>query len=216
MVQQEDKVQEKATGKSSLAAAALAVLKIVLVFLLVPVVVASTAAIFGEILRFDPRLQRDLLRGVLVYLVLFFFVYDFSAVYRFGQGVTAVFFQFLKPLLNFAPYVIPIYTVIVLVVFAILNATGHQEPWKGICYSLMAATFLMHMVLTARDLYEKDSAPGKPTYFFGMQTIYIVDVFFIALVMHTTLPGFSFVRFFQSLAGTTFHIYKAVFAQLFL
>ena len=215
MAAKDEKTQAKSSGGGGFQATAFVVLKFVLALLLLPIVIASTGALQEEILHFDATLQHDLWFGLVLYLALFFFVYDFALVYRFGQGVMTFCFQFLKPLVNFAPYVIPVYTIIVLVGFAILNAMGVKGEWKGLCYSMMAATFSMHIILTAKDLYQKDSTPGKPTYFFVMGVVYIVDVFFIALIMNMTLPGFSFVRFFQGLAGVTFNIYKAIFTQLF-
>ena len=194
---------------------ALIIFKFVCIFLLLPLFIASTQALQAEILHFDVTLQHDLWVGLVSYFILYFFVYDLGFLYRFGQGVTSFCFQFLKPLVNFAPYVIPVYTIIVLIVLAILSAMNMKGEWRGLCYSMMAATFAMHIILTAKDLYQKDSSPGKPSYFFGMGFVYVIDVFFIALVMNMTLPGFSFVRFFQGLAETSFHIYKAIFTQLF-
>lgn len=215
MAAKEEKPQAGASSGGGFQATAVVVLKFLFAALLLPVVIASTSAMYKEVLGFDGAIQHFLWLGLVVYLILYFFVYDLVHVYRFGQNVMTFCFQFLKPLVNFAPYVIPVYTIIVLIIFAVLNSMGKIGEWKGLFYSLMAFTFSMHVILTAKDLYQKDSAPGKPTYFFGMQLVYILDVFFIALVMHTTVSGFSFVRFFQGLAGVTFDIYRAVFHQLF-
>jgi hypothetical protein len=128
----------------------------------------------------------------------------------------ATVFQFLKPLVNFAPYVLPIYTLAIVIVYGILSLTGRmQGEWQGIFLFLLAFTFTMHIVLTAQDLYNKDSLAGKPNYFFGMSLVYIVDVFLMALVMSLAVKGFSFPHFFESLTGMSFKIYAAVFHQLF-
>lgn len=216
MAGREEKGESKQLVRGGLKEVVVILAKFVFALLFLPPVIASTRALQAEVLHFDATLQHDLWVGLVWYLVFFFFIYDFAVVYRFGQNVMTFCFQFLKPLVNFAPYVIPVYTIIVLIVFAVLNAAGVRGEWKDALYSLMAATFTMHVVLTAKDLYQKDSAPGKPTYLFGMSVVYIVDVFFIALIMNMTLPGFSFVRFFQGLAEITFGIYKGVLTQLFL
>jgi hypothetical protein len=195
--------------------AALVVLKFILAALFLPLVIASTAALQTEIQMFDTGLQHSLWLGMLTYLILKFFVYDFGHVYRFGQGIVTFCFQFLKPLVSAASYVIPIYTIFVLLAYALLAALGQLPPWKGLLFALIAATFTMHIVLTAEDLYAKDSAAGKPTYFFGMQLVYIFDVFFIALVMSVVLPGFKFIHFFQTLSGASCDIYRMAFMQLF-
>jgi hypothetical protein len=118
-------------------------------------------------------------------------------------------------LVNVAPYLVPIYTIMVLIVFAVLNAFDKAGDFRTLFFAGIAFTFAMHVILTAQDLYNKDTSPGKPTYFFGMALVYIFDVFLIALIMHFTLPGFSFIQFFQALASTSFQIYKTIFLQLF-
>lgn len=194
---------------------AIVALKFLLAVLFLPLVIGSTAALQGEISQFTPVIQDYLLTGLVGYIVLKFFVYDFAQVYTFGQGMVTFCFQLFKPLVNAAPYVIPIYTIFVLLFYALFSAFGILAPWKEIFYILLSATFSMHIILTAQDLYKKDGEAGKPTYFFGMQLVYIIDVFFIALVMNTVIPGFSFIKFFQSLSAVSMGIYRAVFLQLF-
>ena len=191
------------------------VLKVAATVLVLPVIVAMTAAFQEQVTTLDLALKHALGMGLVTYIILKFFVYDFDHVYKFGQNIVTYCFQFLKPLVNVAPYVLPIYTILALIVFAILNACGRVGDFRPMFYSGIAFTFAMHMILTAQDLYAKDSSPGKPNYFFGMSLVYIFDVFLISLIMHFTLPGFSFVQFFQSLAAMSFQIYKAIFHQLF-
>ncbi|MBF0386493.1 MAG: hypothetical protein HQL20_01395 [Candidatus Omnitrophica bacterium] len=190
-------------------------LKFALAFLLLPLVIGSTAALQGQIDGFDATIKHTLWSGLVIYLILKFFVYDFSHVYKFGQGMVTFCFQFLKPLVNAASYVIPIYTVFVLLAYAAVAALGQLAAWKSILLTLVSATFSMHIILTAQDLYAKDSVFGKPTYFFGMELVYIIDVFLIALVMNVVLPGFSFIEFFKSLGGVSLGMYKTAFGQLF-
>jgi hypothetical protein len=178
-------------------------------------VIGSTVALQMELESFPVTLQHSLWVGMFTYLILKFFVYDFTEVYQFGQNMVTFCFQFLKPLVNAASYVIPIYTVIVLLVYALVSAMGKLAACKELLFSFLAATFTMHIILTAQDLYKKDTIAGKPTYFFGMELVYIIDVFLVALVMNVVLPGFSFVDFFNRLSSASFEIYKAVFMQLF-
>ncbi|NLE64823.1 MAG: hypothetical protein GX606_02770 [Elusimicrobia bacterium] len=190
-------------------------LKVLIAALVAPLIYASTVAFGREVATLSGSVRLALAQGVLIYVFLKFFVYDFAHVYKFGQGLVTGLFQFLKPLVNVAPYLVPVYTMIALIVFAVLNATGKMGEWHGIFYALIAGTFAMHLILTAQDLYTKDTTPGKPTYFFGMGLVYIFDVFVLALIMNVTLPGFDFVRFFKILGGTCLGIYKVVLTQLF-
>ena len=215
------KTDSKAAPKSSkggggITNVLLLILKIVLAILLLPVVVGTTYAVQGELATFEPAIRQALFVGMVSYVLMRFFVYDFSVVYTFGQGLITTVFQFLKPLVNFAPYVLPIYTFAIIIAYGVLSLMGKMQPaWQGIFLFLLAFTFTMHIVLTAQDLYNKDSMAGKPNYFFGMSLVYIIDVFLMALFMSLAVKGFSFPHFFESLTGTSFKIYAAVFHQLF-
>lgn len=194
----------------------LVVLKFITAALLLPLVVGTVMALQGEIAKFDPALQQAIHTGTLAYVLMKFFVYDFDAVYKFGQGIVGGCFQFLKPVMNFAPYVLPIYTIIGIIAYAIVNITGKMGAWGPLFFMVIAFTFAMHIVLTAQDLYSKDSTPGKPDYFFAMALIFIVDVFFLSLLMSLAGKGFSFVSFFKGLSTVSGDIYVAVFRQLFI
>ncbi len=194
---------------------ALMTFKFVLAVVLLPLVLASTLALQGQIVELDAVLRHHLWVGMVGYLLLKCFVYDFDHVYRFGQGMVTFCFQFLKPLVSAASFVIPIYTIFVLLAYALMSAMGVLGDWKDLFFVLISATFSMHIILTAQDLYEKDTVVGKPTYFFGMQLIYIVDIFMMALLMNAIVPDFSFPQFFKVLSSTSFDIYQMVFMQLF-
>ncbi|MBF0484898.1 MAG: hypothetical protein HQL16_00120 [Candidatus Omnitrophica bacterium] len=191
------------------------ILKFVFALIILPVVVALTFAFQNELATFEPALRHTLWQGMVTYVLLRFFVYDFSAVYAFGQGIVTSVFQFLKPLVNAAPYVLPIYTILVLLVYAVISVMGKLSGYESVFIFLFAFTFTMHIVLTAQDLYKKDSIAGKPNYFFSMILVYIFDVFFMALLMSLILKGFSFTHFFQGLTGTSADIYRMIFKQLF-
>lgn len=191
-------------------------LKFTIAVVLLPVVMGITYAFQGELATFEPTIRQTMFEGMVTYVIMRFFIYDFNAVYTFGQGLVTSVFQFLKPLVNVAPYVLPTYTIILSILYGILSLLGKMEgEWQRLFLFLLAFTFTMHIVLTAQDLYNKDSAAGKPDYFFGMSLVYIIDLFFTALLLNLTVAGFAFTHFFLALTGTSFDIYKGVFHQLF-
>jgi len=206
----------KGKGVGGIVGTLLLLLKIVLAILLLPVVMGMTYAFQAELMTFEPAVRQALFVGMVSYVLMRFFVYDFAVIYGFGQGIVTTVFQFLKPLVNAAPYVLPIYTLAIVIAYGILSVMGKLEgEAQGIFLFLSAFTFTMHIVLTAQDLYNKDSVVGKPNYFFGMSLVYIVDVFLMALLMSLAVQGFSFPRFFQELTGVSGHIYSIIFKQLF-
>ena len=191
------------------------VLKFLFAVLILPLVIASTFAFQNELVKFEPALRDALSWGMFSYIILKFFVYDFGVVYTFGQRLVTAAFQFLKPLVNAAPYVFPVYSMLVLAVYAVMSWMGGLDTWRTVFLFLFSFTFSMHIILTAQDLYNKDSSAGKPTYFFGMSLVYILDVFLMALLASLVLPGFSFPTFFNDLTGASGNIYKVVIGQLF-
>ncbi len=194
----------------------LIILKFIFAVLLLPLVIGTVVALQAEIGKFDPALQQAINTGTLAYVLMKFFVYDFDAVYKFGQGLVGGCFQFLKPVMNFATYVLPIYTILGIILYAIVNITGKMGTWGPAFFMVISFAFAMHIILTAEDLYTKDSKPGKPDYFFSMALVFIVDVFLMSLLMSLAGKGFSFVNFFKGLSTASCDIYVAVFKQLFI
>ncbi len=217
MASKPDTEKDAAQGKKgSVAGSALVVLKFVLAFCLLPLVVGSAWALQAGLKEFNPSLQQAAVMGALAYVFMKFFVYDLDVVYKFGQGIVGACFQFLKPVMNFAPYVIPVYTLLAIIVYVVLNAAGSLGNMERFLMAVIAFTFTMHIVLTAQDLYAKDTTLGKPEYFFSMGLVFIVDMFLMALLMSLAAKGFSFVEFFQDVATVSGKIYMAVFRQLFV
>ncbi|MEI8012270.1 MAG: hypothetical protein WCI27_07310 [Candidatus Omnitrophota bacterium] len=211
--------EKKGKSSSGIAARIFVGLKFLLAVVLLPLVIATVVALQGEVRHLAPVFQQAILQGVLAYVFMKFFVYDFDAVYKYGQTIVGACFQFLKPLMNFAPYVIPIYTIFLVIAYAIVHVTGKigaNNEMAPAFFAVIAFTFAMHIILTAQDLYSKDSTAGKPDYFFGMALIFIIDVFFMALLLNLAVSGFSFVEFFKTLSVVSAKIYMMIFNQLFV
>ncbi|MFH0753916.1 MAG: hypothetical protein V2A70_05060 [Candidatus Omnitrophota bacterium] len=192
------------------------VLKFIAAALLLPLVIATVLALEVGVGELHPGIAQAVITGTIAYVLMKFFVYDFDAVYKFGQSVVGSCFQFLKPVMNFAPYVIPIYTLIVIIVYVIMNALNKLGTFEPLFAGVIAFTFAMHIILTAQDLYKKDNVLGKPNYFFSMGLIFIVDVFLMVMLFSLAGKGLSFIQFFNNLSATSCEIYIAVFKQLFL
>lgn len=195
--------------------AGLVILKIVFTVVMLPVLVASAVALQRQAFTLSGDLQQALGLGLTSFLILKLFVYDFQALHHLGQGITTFCFRAFKGLAQVAPFVIPLYSVFVLLVYAILQFMGKARGLQYLFFTLLAFTFSMHVVMTAQELYEKDGAYGKPTYFFSMVLITIVDLVVLALVVSAITPAFDFLKFFNDIDRCVGQIYRAVFQQLF-
>ena len=193
-----------------------AVLKFIVFLLLLPFVVISTRAFIRELNQLPSDLQESFILGILVYLLVHIFIYEPKPIYQYGQnGVTAI-FQFFSPIVKVAPFVLPIFSIIFLLLFYFaMLIFDSAKLGQGLIF-LVSFTLTMHMVFTAKILRDKDSNVIKPSYFFSMSLVYSFNIFILALLFDLVLTDFSFYQFFMSSTQKTGEIYSSVFRQLFV
>ncbi|MDP8265854.1 MAG: hypothetical protein P9M07_02775 [Candidatus Aceula meridiana] len=192
-------------------------IKFLLFLALVPLVAGMTVAFTSQIKSLEgDGYPRYFALGILVYLITHFFVYELEVVYNYGKQLVSDMFRFFEPLVTMAPLVLPIYTIILLVVYYFLKFAHIKHEIGPYFLFLTSFTFLMHLVFTARDLRASDENPVKPNYLFSMAFVYFVNIALIALLLHSTYAGFSFVEFFQKTSQVSAHIYRTSFNQLFV
>lgn len=154
-------------------------IKFVVLLLLIPTLAALAIAFQKEIWNLKHVYQHALNAGVLYYVISNFFVYDFQGFYKFGQGMTSEIFRFWSLLSRVVGYVIPIYTIIVIALYYLVDRIfkigTNDEMW----FFLIGFTMAMHVVMTARELYEDDENTFKMNYLFAMALIFIAEVFLL-------------------------------------
>ena len=163
-----------------------------------------------------PELVTNFIRGIVVYLFLYLFLYEFQPVYQYGQNMVTVIFRFFSPLVKVAPFVLPIFSLMALVVFYFSTFIFRSKEIGYAFMFLVSFMFTMHMVSTAKALRSRDNNAAKPDYFFSISLIYAINIFILALMFDLILPDFSFPDFFKTATGMTGHIYKSAFNQLFV
>ena len=193
----------------------LTILKFFLFLLVLPLVVACVLAFQDQFLGVPVHKEQWLLWGVAAYTVLHLFLYDFKEVYGFGRSVVAKIFSFLGPSADMVGAVIPIYAVLVICLGLVLNALGYGA-YERLVLFLLAFAAALHIIGTARQLYESDPSPMKGQYLVSFGLVLSANLIILAAVIIPLLPEFSFIAFIKSLAHRIAVYYTYVYKVLFI
>ncbi|MDP8264712.1 MAG: hypothetical protein P9M12_04445 [Candidatus Aceula lacicola] len=190
--------------------------KFLLFLVLIPLIVGMTVAFVRQVAGLTEGQYLYFVWGMASYLILHFFVYEPEPVYRYGKSLVADVFRFLDPLVEVAPLVLPIYSIVFLILFYFTSFFFKEIDLSHYYLFLISFTFAMHMIFTARDLRAQDQMAFKPNYFFSIALVYVINVVIIALMLNLIFPTFSFVEFFKKTSQISSSMYGTTFKQLFV
>ena len=118
--------------------------------------------------------------------------------------------------INLAPYLFPIYTILIWLIYFLFSLFHNLERYTGPCLFLIGLSLAFHIIFTAELLKTKQRDLVKSGYLFSISIIYIVNISIVAFALNLIFPSFSFVDFFKSSYQTVGDIYSFLFRQLFL
>ena len=192
------------------------ILKFVLGVCLLAFVYSFTRAFIKEIKFIDPELQSDFWAGMISFLAFYIFVYEPVLIYRRGQKILEVVFKFFAPLVKTAPYVLPIYTIVICCLYGILTFFVKSGELIHYFIFLFSLTLTFHMIFTAKTLRAKQGDFIKANYLFGIAFIYILNIWLGAFCLNIIFEKFSFINFFNGGYQAAKDIFYAIFKQVFL
>ena len=192
------------------------ILKFLAFLLILPLTIASVLAFQNQILSIPAVQEQWFLWGVVIFLLVYVFLYNFKEVYVFGQSIVGGLFKFFQPLANIAGLIIPIYTILALSVFLIVHVVDVSAKYEGYLLLVLGFSVAMHIVLTALQLYEADSSSIKGEYLFNFGLALVANLFIMSLLLGFAIPEFSFVGFLKTLSGHTASYYTAIYRLLFV
>jgi hypothetical protein len=190
----------------------LAILKLIGFLLILPLILASFIAFQNQILILPANKEVWVLWGAGTYVALNLFVYDFKAVYTYGNSLVEKMLTFFKP----AGYIVPVYTIFLIILYIIALILGHGTSMQPYFLFAIAFTIAMHLILTAHEIYESDNTVLKAHYLLTFGAVLIASLFIMALLLTWAIPEYSFVGFIKSLAAQTIHLYKSIYKALFV
>lgn len=199
-----------------LSAKAFGVIKFILGICLLPFVYAASAAFLNEFNLVDKPLQDLFWYGVCAFLVIYLFIFEPVFIYLKGQKILEVIFTFFRPLVRVAPYLLPIYAIILFLIYLLASLVFKQSELLKYFVFLLGFTVALHLIFGAKSLRTKKEDFFKGNYIFGFSFVYIVNIAIIALIMNFIFNKFSFVNFCNNCFQISGNIFYAVFKQLFL
>jgi hypothetical protein len=192
------------------------VIKFILGVCLLPLVYSSSVAFLGQFGLIEKNLQDCLWSGVITFLIIYLFIWEPAPIYTKGHQILELVFNFFKPLVKVAPFLLPIYTIVLLVFYSLL-ALFIKDVWL-IQYAMFLCgfTIILHLVFSSKSIRTKKGDFLKGSYIFGFSFIYILNISILAFGLNCIFKGFSFVGFCNDAYFEAGNIFYAIFKQLFL
>ncbi|MCX5697216.1 MAG: hypothetical protein NTU54_04530 [Candidatus Omnitrophica bacterium] len=190
------------------------ILKFIFGILLLPFVYSCTVSFLTQMTVIDKPLQRYFWSGVITFLVVYLFILEPVKVYTKGQKILEAVFSFFKPLVRVAPYLLPIYALLLFGIYSIVSI--FSKDCLGYFLFLFGMALCLHLVFSSRSLRSKQGGFLKGNYIFAFSFIYIINIAIATSCLNILFERISFVGFcnnsFQSVKG----IFSAIFKQLFV
>jgi hypothetical protein len=193
-----------------------AVVKFIFGILLLPFVYTATNNFLIEFSQIDAGLQNYFWSGVVGFLLVYFFLWEPQIIYNKGHSLLEESFSFFQPLVKFAPYLLPIYAILLALVYAGLSLTIKSEWLIEYFLVLFGFAVVLHLVFAAKSLRGKKGDLLKANYIFSFSFIYLVNLLLIALIFSLIFDKFSWVNFCNDSFLQAKTIFEAVFRQLFV
>lgn len=198
-----------------LSSKAFGIIKFILGLLLLPVVYFSTVSFLEQFMLIRSA-QKDLFcQGIVAYLIVYLFIWKMTAVYLKGHQFIEIIFSFFRPLVNVAPYLVPVYTLLLFVVYGITCIFIKTPRLIEYAIFLFGFTTAFHLVLSAESLRQKKGDFLKGSYIFGFSFVYLVNLVIVAMCINFLFTGFSFFGFLKDSYFSSQGIFLVVFRQLF-
>jgi hypothetical protein len=201
---------------SGLSSKLFGIIKFILAIILLPLVYSSVISFINEFTRLDKGLQQIFYNGIISFLVIYLFIWEPAVIYNKGHKLLEIMFSFFKPMVNLAPFLLPIYTILFFVIYGLLSL-GIKSSWL-IEYALFLIGFstILHLVFSAKTIRSKKGDFLKANYIFGFSFIFILNISLLAFGLSLIFDKFSFVNFCNISFSIFRDIFLAVFKQLFL
>ena len=201
---------------SGLFSKSFSIIKFILGVLLLPFVFSSAASFLNEFNLVNKDLQGIFWNGAIFFLGLYLFIWEPVSIYNKGHKILEIVFSFFKPMVNVAPFLLPIYTILFFIIYGLLSL-GIKSDWL-LEYTLFLIGFstVLHLVFSAKTIRTKKGDFLKGNYIFGFSFIFILNLALLAFGLSLIFKEFSFVNFCNISFTTAGNIFRSVFKQLFM
>lgn len=196
---------------SGLAGKAFSLVKLILGICLLPLVYSMTASFLNEIGMIENGLQETFWAGAITLALVHLFLWEPAVIYAKGQKLLELIFSFFRPMVRFAPYLLPIYAIVLFIIYSVLSLMINSRWLIEDYLFLLGVSFALHIIFSAKTLRSKKNDYLKANYIFGFSFVYIVNIFLISFFINLLFKEFSLVHFCNS----SFLLYKQIFISVF-
>lgn len=190
-------------------------IKFVLGICFLPIVYSATVSFLSQFSRVDKTIQEHFWWGAITLLLIYLFAWEPVVFYTKGQKLLEFFFRFFKPLVKVAPYLLPVYTIILALFYCFFSWTLDKNAINYFIFFL-GLSISLHLIFSAKTMRGKKDDFFKSNYIFGFSLIYIINLFLLALILNCIFDKFSIVEFCNGTYQTARGILDAVITQLFV
>lgn len=190
---------------------ALTVLKFIIVVFLLPWIYSFTTAFINELNTIQQHFLNFFVSGIISFLVLYLFIYQFGSVYKKEQKITEATFRFISPLVRITPLVIPIYSIALFLIYCLLSLFVKSDSLLEFFIFLIGFTIIFHLVFSARALHSRKDDFLMINYLFSFGFIYVINIALLVLGFSILFESF----FWFSFCKSSFQIYKGIFSAIF-
>jgi hypothetical protein len=196
---------------SGLSSKLFAIIKFILAIIILPLVYSSTVSFINEFAQVDRSLAQIFYTGIISFLAIYLFIWEPAQIYNRGHKLVEFMFSFIKPMVNVAPFLLPIYTIVFFIIYGLL-ALWIKSEWL-IQYTMFLIGFssILHLTFAAKTIRTKKGDFLKANYIFGFSFIFILNLFLLALGFSFIFEHFSLVNF----CNISFTIFKEIFLSVF-
>lgn len=193
----------------------LGIIKFILGLCLLPFVYSLSLVFIKELNLIDPKLQVYFWSGIISFLALYLFIWEPTLIYDKGQKLVEIIFQFFHPLLKFAPYLLPVYTLVLFIIYALAAVIFKPAEIINYFVFLLGFSISLHLVFSAKSIRAKQGDFLKANYIFGFSFVYLVNLTLLSLGLSFIFSDFSFIDFSRGSFDIAKDIFYAVFKQFF-
>ncbi len=210
-------------------------IRFVFALLLIPVVISISIALYRQLgaIKGLSEVQTLFLLGVGGYLVIHAIFYKPIYLYVLGHELTHAISSLLcggkvksinvssgggrvlttkaNLITRLSPYLIPIYTVLLLLAYLGLSLFTNIQKYVYLFIFLVGFSLAFHIVLTIDFLKKNQPDILRSGRLFSLFLIYIVNIGVIVFILTFIFPEISFLSFFKTASLLTKEIYLSVF-----
>lgn len=191
------------------------VIKFAVGLLLLPPVYSFSVSFINEFNSLKNNLALYFWAGLVSFAIVYIFIYQPELIYSYGQEMVRAIFGFFKPLSVASAYAIPIYTVILFLIYGILVFISGVKGITEYFLLIIGFSLGLHLAFTAKALNSGKKDFLKADYIFGFLSVYLINLILVAFCLSLTIRGFSFTNFFAHSFQGSRDIFNSLFNKVY-